>query len=209
MFAVNGSIAKFLLDDGSLRRAPEPAAGDAVVRAAGGRAACWSTASRLRIARADVARMAWLGHRRARARAAHVLPRDRAAADQRRARDPVHRAAAGAAVAAGRARAAPASRRCTAPWRCRSPARRWWWRCTTPAPLDGLGIAFAVAAAVTFALYLVGFERAGHRVRRVHHAHLGPRLRDAVLGRRQPAVDVPVRATSPAPATWRWRSAWW
>lgn len=93
-----------------LARAPEPAAGDGGVRAArrgrgaGGPA---EAADRSRRRAADgVARP-----RRRGDRAVLVLPGDRAAADQRRARHPVHGPGDGAAVAAVRAR------RRLRPWR--------------------------------------------------------------------------------------------
>ncbi len=59
--------------------------------------------------------------------------------------------------------------------------------------LDGLGVLFAVIAAV-------GLRRVPRRLRacrpllrRVHDARVGPRLRDARVARRQPAVDDPAR----------------
>ena len=161
MFAVNGSIAKFLLDDGvSAVHLSQLRATLSFALLAG--ALVLADRSRLRIARADVARMAWLGIAGlALVQLTYFLAIDRLpisvalviqftgpllvllwlrVAHARRLKPSLYGAVA--LSVAGSALVVEVY---------------------DAGSLDGLGIAFAVAAAVTFALYLVGFERAGHR----------------------------------------------
>jgi drug/metabolite transporter (DMT)-like permease len=161
MFAVNGSLAKFLLEDGvSAAHLSQLRATMSFALLAG--ALALVDRSRLRIARADVPRMAWLGIAGlALVQLTYFLAIDRLpisvalviqftgplmvllwlrAAHGRRLRPSLYGAVAlsvaGAALVV---------------------------EVYDAGALDGLGIAFALAAAVTFAVYLVGFERAGHR----------------------------------------------
>ena len=90
--ALNGSLARYLLDDGmSAVRLSQLRSAVAFVLLLGGLAAVLA-ATRLRIARADVAKLAWLGDRGHRARARELLRGDRADRHRGRARDPVPRA---------------------------------------------------------------------------------------------------------------------
>jgi drug/metabolite transporter (DMT)-like permease len=161
MFAVNGSIAKFLLDDGvSAVHLSQLRATLSFALLAG--ALVLVDRSRLRIARTDVARMAWLGIAGlALVQLTYFLAIDRLpisvalviqftgpllvllwlrVAHGRRLKPSLYGAVA--LSVAGSALVVEVY---------------------DAGALDGLGVAFAVAAAVTFALYLVGFERAGHR----------------------------------------------
>jgi drug/metabolite transporter (DMT)-like permease len=160
MFAVNGSLARYLLDDGI-------AAADlsqlrvtvAFVLLAG--ALALVDRRRLRIARADVPRMAWLGFagvaivQLSYFLAIERLPISVALVIQftgplmvllwlrfvhgRRLRPSLYWAVA--LSVAGSALVVQVYR---------------------AGSLDGLGVVFSLVAAVTFAIYLIGFERAGH-----------------------------------------------
>ena len=161
MFAVNGSLAKFLLDDGvSAAHLSQLRATLSFVLLAG--ALALVDRSRLRIDRADVPRMAWLGIAGlALVQLTYFLAIDRlpiSVALVVQFTGPmlvllwlrgVHgrrlRASLYGAVALSVAGSALVVEVYDA------------------GSLDGLGIAFAAGAAVTFAIYLVGFERAGHR----------------------------------------------
>ena len=161
MFAVNGSLAKFLLDDGvSAAHLSQLRATLSFALLAG--ALALVDRSRLRIDRADIPRMAWLGIAGlALVQLTYFLAIDRlpiSVALVVQFTGPmlvllwlrgVHgrrlRASLYGAVALSVAGSALVVEVYDA------------------GSLDGLGIAFAAAAAVTFAIYLIGFERAGHR----------------------------------------------
>jgi len=159
MFAVNGSLARFLLDDGvSAAHLSQLRATLSFALLAG--ALALVDRSRLRIARADVPRMAWLGIaglalvQLTYFLAIERLPISVALVIQftgplivllwlrtvhgRRLRPSLYGAVA--LSVAGSARVVEVY---------------------DVGSLDGLGVLFALAAAVTFAVYLVGFERAG------------------------------------------------
>jgi drug/metabolite transporter (DMT)-like permease len=137
MFAVNGSIARFLLDDGvSAVHLSQLRATLSFALLAG--ALVLVDRSRLRIARADVARMAWLGIAGlALVQLTYFLAIDRL---------PISVALV---------------IQFTGPLLVLLWLRVAHGRRLKPS-LYG-AVALSVAAAVTFALYLVGFERAGHR----------------------------------------------
>jgi drug/metabolite transporter (DMT)-like permease len=161
MFAVNGSIAEFLLDDGvSAVHLSQLRATLSFALLAG--ALALFDRSRLRIARADVPRMAWLGIAGlALVQLTYFLAIERL---------PISVALViqftgpllvllWLRVAHGR-RLSPALYGAVA---LSIVGSALVVEVYDAGALDGLGIAFALAAAVTFALYLVGFERAGHR----------------------------------------------
>jgi drug/metabolite transporter (DMT)-like permease len=160
MFAVNGSLARFLLDDGvSAAHLSQLRATLSFALLAG--ALLLFDRGRLRIARADVPRMAWLGIAGlALVQLTYFLAIERLpisvalvvqftgplmvllwlrAVHGRRLRPSLYGAVA--LSVAGSALVV---------------------EIYDAGALDGLGIAFALAAAVTFAIYLIGFERAGH-----------------------------------------------
>jgi drug/metabolite transporter (DMT)-like permease len=160
MFAVNGSLAKFLLDDGvSAAHLSQLRATLSFALLAG--ALLLVDRGRLRIARADVPRMAWLGIAGlALVQLTYFLAIERLpisvalviqftgplmvllwlrAVHGRRLAPSLYGAVA--LSVAGSALVVEVY---------------------DAGSLDGLGIAFALAAAVTFAIYLIGFERAGH-----------------------------------------------
>ena len=161
MFAVNGSLARFLLDDGvSAAHLSQLRATLSFALLAG--ALALVDRSRLRIDRADIPRMAWLGIAGlALVQLTYFLAIDRLpisvalvvqftgpmlvllwlrGVHGRRLRPSLYGAVA--LSVAGSALVVEVY---------------------DAGSLDGLGIAFAAAAAVTFAIYLVGFERAGNR----------------------------------------------
>ena len=160
MFAVNGSIAKLLLEDGvSAAHLSQLRVTVAFVMLGG--ALALVDRPRLRIARADVPRMAWLGLAGvAIVQLSYFLAIERMpisvalviqftgpamvllwlrAAHGRRLKPSLYGAVAlsvaGSAVVV---------------------------EVFDAGSIDGLGVAYALVAAVTFAIYLVGFERAGH-----------------------------------------------
>ena len=160
MFAINGSLARYLLDDGiSPAHLSQLRVTVAFVLLAG--TLVLVDRRRLRIARADVLRMAWLGLAGvAIVQFSYFLAIDRLPisvalviqftgplmvllwlrfAHGRRLRPSLY-LAVGLSVA-GSALVVEIHR---------------------AGSLDGLGILFSLVAAVTFAIYLIGFERAGH-----------------------------------------------
>jgi drug/metabolite transporter (DMT)-like permease len=160
MFAVNGSIARYLLDDGvSPANLSQLRVTLSFALLAG--AIALVDRRRLRIARADVPRMAWLGIAGlALVQLSYFLAIDRLpisialvvqftgplmvllwlrVVHGRRLRSSLYGAVA--LSVAGSALVVEIHR---------------------AGSLDGLGIAFSLVAAVTFAIYLIGFERAGH-----------------------------------------------
>ena len=206
MFAVNGSIAKLLLEDGvSAAHLSQLRVTVAFVLLAG--ALALVDRRRLRIARADVPRMAWLGFAGvAIVQFSYFLAIERLPisvalviqftgplmvllwlrlAHGRRLRPSLYGAVA--LSVAGSALVVEVF---------------------DAGSIDGLGVVFALVAAVTFAIYLVGFERAGHSYDAFTTLDVGPRLRDALLAARQPAVDVPARRPRQRPQRRARRSAW-
>ena len=160
MFAVNGSIAKLLLEDGvSASHLSQLRVTVAFVMLAG--ALALSDRRRLRIARADVPRMAWLGLAGvAIVQFSYFLAIERMpisvalviqftgpamvllwlrVAHGRRLKRSLYGAVA--LSVAGSALVVEVF---------------------DAGSIDGLGVAYALVAAVTFAIYLIGFERAGH-----------------------------------------------
>jgi drug/metabolite transporter (DMT)-like permease len=160
MFAVNGSLARYLLDDGvSAAHLSQLRVTVAFVLLAG--ALVLVDRRRLRIARADVPRMAWLGLAGvAIVQLSYFLAIERLPisvalviqftgplmvllwlrlAHGRRLRPSLYGAVA--LSVAGSALVV---------------------EIYDAGSIDGLGVIFALVAAVTFAIYLVGFERAGH-----------------------------------------------
>jgi drug/metabolite transporter (DMT)-like permease len=160
MFAVNGSIAKFLLEDGvTAAHLSQLRVTLSFVLLAG--ALALVDRRRLRIARADVPRMAWLGLAGvAIVQLSYFLAIERLpisvalviqftgplmvllwlrAVHGRHLKPSLYGAVA--LSVAGSALVV---------------------EIYDAGSLDGLGILFALAAAVTFAIYLIGFERAGH-----------------------------------------------
>jgi drug/metabolite transporter (DMT)-like permease len=160
MFAVNGSLARYLLDDGvSAAHLSQLRVTVAFVLLAG--ALVLVDRRRLRIARADVPRMAWLGLAGvAIVQLSYFLAIERLPisvalviqftgplmvllwlwlAHGRRLRPSLYGAVA--LSVAGSALVV---------------------EIYDAGSIDGLGVVFALVAAVTFAIYLVGFERAGH-----------------------------------------------
>ena len=162
--ALNGSLARYLLDDGmSAARLSQLRSAVAFLLLLGGLAAVRAGA-RLRIARADVLKMAWLGIAGiALVHASYFLAISRmdigvALVIQ------YTRARAAAGLAACRARAPARRRRCGRRSRSRSRAARS--SSTRPSgfdDLDAIGVLAALAGAVTLAIYLVSSERAGQR----------------------------------------------
>ena len=161
MFAVNGSIAKFLLDDGvSAAHLSQLRVTVSFALLAG--ALALVDRNRLRIARADVPRMAWLGLAGvAIVQFSYFLAIDRLpisvalviqftgplmvllwlrTVHGRRLKPSLYGAVA--LSVAGSALVV---------------------EIYDAGAIDGLGIVFSLVAAVTFAIYLIGFERAGHR----------------------------------------------
>ena len=67
-------------------------------------------------------------------------------------------------------------------------------RAYEPSSLDALGVLAGLGAAVSFAIYFLGSERAGTPPPAARHAVLGVRVRDRVLARDPATLDVPVRA---------------
>jgi drug/metabolite transporter (DMT)-like permease len=160
MFAVNGSLARYLLDDGvSATRLSQLRVTVAFVLLGG--ALALLDRRRLRIARADVPRMAWLGLAGvAIVQLSYFLAIERLPisvalviqftgplmvllwlrfAHGRRLRPSLY--AAVALSVAGSALVV---------------------EIYDAGAIDGLGVVFSLIAAVTFAIYLIGFERAGH-----------------------------------------------
>ena len=205
MFAVNGSIAKLLLEDGvSASHLSQLRVTVSFVLLAGALAVV--DRRRLRIARADVARMAWLGFAGvAIVQFSYFLAIERMpisvalviqftgpamvllwlrVAHGRRLKPSLYGAVA--LSVAGSALVVEVF---------------------DAGSIDGLGVVYALVAAVTFAIYLVGFERAG----RSYDAFTT--LPGASASRRSSGCSSARRgrsrsASSTAPATSRSRSAW-